>query len=314
MSVRTSILAIVSAGVLLGSLAGSASAAEGVLLAPGRLPDKARAALIAEIASAKTAAPSAFAAVAGLRARLPELDANKRGRLAPITPELKALGPDGLFPMLAELAVDAPARGDLTESAWAAWRISLLEAVGMLRDPRSAAVLHAVLEGAETDHAIVKAAAEALGKLGTDAAAVKLIAMAKAPGPKQRAVLAGMGECRRTRVAHALAAALGARPDAETARLILRSLGNVGSAWAWKTPVVAASGEKDATRKAAAKALVEAFVAYEGEARQMASDAIIVVDEASTPALIAAARARAPQGVQGELDKLAARFARSPLR
>jgi RNase P/RNase MRP subunit POP5 len=226
---------------------------------------------------------------------------------------LKGLGATALFPMLAEVSVDASPRGDLSESAWTAWRVGLLEAVGMLRDPRSEPVLRAVLDSPETNFAVVKAAAEALGRVGSDAAAAKLVAMAKAKGPKQAAVMAGMGECRRTKVAEALAAAIGARPDDATAKLLLRSLGNVGSAWAWKTPVIAASGEEAAVRSAAAKALVGAFVAYEGEARSDATSAILVVDEASTPALIAAAKQKASPEARAALDALAARFAKSPL-
>jgi RNase P/RNase MRP subunit POP5 len=283
------------------------------LIAPGRIPASARASLLTEIESAKTAHPAAFTAVSELRKRLPELDAQKRGRLASITPLLKSIGHEGLFPMLAELAFDAPSRGDLTDTAWKAWRISLLEAVGMLRDARSAPVLSAILDSPETDFAVMKAAAEALGRVGTDKAASKLVAMAKAAGPKQKAVLAGMGECRRTKAAQALASAIGAQPDEATAKLILRSLGNVGSAWAWKTPVIAASGEEAAVRKAAVEALIVAFVAYEGDVRQMASDAILVVDEASTPALIEVAKKGASPRLVADLDALAARFANSPL-
>jgi RNase P/RNase MRP subunit POP5 len=174
-------------------------------------------------------------------------------------------------------------------------------------------VLRAVVDGPESNFAVMKAAAEALGKVGTDSAAARLVALAKAAGPKQKAVLAGMGECRRTKVAEALAAALRGRPDEATAKLVLRSLGNVGSAWAWKTPVIAVSGEEAAVRSIAAKALVSAFVAYEGDARSDAASAILVVDDASTPALIAAAKQKATAEVRAELDKLAVRFANSPL-
>lgn len=312
-SVRRAIVGILLAGLVLGALAGTAAAAEGVVIHPSRIPAGARATLIADIESAKSAHPSAFAAVVEVRKRLPELDANKRGRLPSITPLLKSLGAEGLFPMLAELAVDAPSRGDLTDTAWAAWRVGLLEAVGSVRDPRAEAALTAILESPETDFAVVKAAAEALGKVGTDGAASKLVALSKAAGPKQRAVLAGMGECRRTKVADALAKALASKPDDDTAKHVIKSLGNVGSAWAWKTPVVAASGEEAAVRKATAQALVAAFVAYEGEARKGAASAILIVDEPSTPALIAAAKKKTP-ALSGELDALAARFANSPLR
>jgi HEAT repeat protein len=288
--------------------------ADGVLTAPGRLSAKDRGALVTEVDKARAAVPTSFAAVASLRAQLPELDADKRGRLAPITPMLKSMGTDGLFPMLSEIALDAQPRAALSDSAWTAWRVGLLEAVGSLRDPRSAPVLVSILDGTETDFAVVKAAAEALGKVGTDAAASKLIAMAKRAGPKQQAVLAGMGDCRRERVANHLATVIAGKPDADTAKLVIRALGNVGSAPAWRTSVVAVSGEETATRAAAAKALVGAFVAYSGELRQHASNAIMVVDDPSTVALITAAKKTASGTLAADLDKLATRFAKNPTR
>ena len=317
MSMRSIFVGVLSTALVFGALSavsGGASAAEGVVIAPGRIPSAARATLLAEIDSARQSNPAVFVAVATVRSQVAELDANKRGRLAAITPFLKSIGPEALFPMLAELAVDAPARGDLTDTAWAAWRIGLLEAVGSIRDPRSEGVLIAILESPETDFAVVKAAAEALGKVGSDRAAAKLVLFAKAAGPKQTAILAGMGECRRTVTTDALAKALAANPDAATARLVIRSLGNAGSAWAWKTPIIQVSGEEAAVRRAAAKALVRAFVAYEGEARKAAEKSILVVDDASTPALIEAAKKSASPALAAELDALAARFAKSPIR
>jgi HEAT repeat protein len=317
MRVRSTIVAVLSAGLVFAALAGDAVAAEGVLIAPSRLAAPVRTALVADIQKARKAAPKAFDSVADLRKALPEIDAAKRGRLPSITPALKAIGKDALFPMLEELAVDsslAASRAALTETAWLGWRVSLLEATGMLRDPRAEAVLTAILDSPQAEFAIMKASAEALGRLGTDTAAAKLIAASKGTGAKQTAVLAGMGECRRTIVADALAKAVAGHPDADTAKHVVRSLGNVGSAWAWKTPVIAASGEEAAVRKAAAAALVAAFVAYDGEVRKKAGEAILVVDDPSTPALLTAAKKGAPADLQTELADLAARFAKNPIR
>lgn len=307
------LLSLGLAGAALCASPGSARA-DGVMIGLTALPAPERARLAAEIAKAKAAHPDAFLAVAKARAALPELDANKRGRMAQITPMLKALGPGALHAMLEQLAVEGGGRGDLTGSAWLAWRVSLIEATGMLRDGRAAPVLAAILDSAETDFELVRAAAAALGRLGTDAAAAKLTAMAGARGPKQLAVLAGMGECRRLSAAKALAAAIGARPDPGAALHVVRSLGDVGSAWAWRTPIIAQSGEEVATRAEAARALVSAFAAYDGEVRRKAATAILVVDDPSTPALIQAARRGAAPDLAAALDALAQRFANSPLR
>jgi hypothetical protein len=313
-TMRALAIGILSAGIWLGALAGDALAGEGILIGPDRLAPQDRAALITAIDAAKAQSPSAFQTLAELRRDLPALDANKRGRLVPIAPILKGMGKDALMPMLNELAVDAQGRGDLTETAWLAWRVGLVEAVGMLRDGRSQPVLGAILEGPETEFPVVRAAASAYGKLGTDQVAQKLVALAKAKSPKQKAILAGMGDCRRRPVAEALASMLTARPDADTATVLARSLGDVGSSWAWQTPVISASGEEDVVRGAAAKALVGAYLRYEGETREAIGKAILLVDHASTPSLIAAAKHGAGTADSAALDALAQRLSKNPIR
>lgn len=311
MSVRRTLFGILSASLVMAALSGDARA-DGVAIPAARLPAAARTALLTEIDAARKAQPSAFAALATVRTALPELDAQKRGPLASVTPQLRSIGNDGLFPMLAELAVEALPRGDLTDTAWLAWRIALLEAVGSIRDPRAEATLTAIVDGPETDFAVMKAAVEALGKVASDTAVARLIALSKTAGPKQKAAFAGMGECRRAKVAQALSQLVGARPGEASAKLLIRSLGNVGSAWAWKTPAVAVSGEEAAVRSTAAKALIGAYVAYEGALRHGAGDAILVVDDPSTPTLIEAAK-KANPALTADLDNLAQRYANSPL-
>ncbi len=290
-----------------------ASAASGIVTSAERLPEKARAALSIEIETAKRERPRSFQAVGQLRQDLPMLDTQKRGRFAAIAPMLKPLGKEALLPMLEELAFRGKPQGTLTDSAWIAWRAGVIEAVGMLRDPRAEPVLVAILDGAETEYHVVHAAAAALGRLGTDAAVSKLVAMAKVAGVKQKAVFAGMGECRRTSIATALSSAAALATDAELARVIAHSLGDVGSAWAWQTPVIAASGEEAPTRAIAAKALVDMFIVHEDSVRKMVSNALLVVDDSSTPGLIEAAKKGASPELAAKLDALTQRFARNPI-
>ncbi|MDI3283032.1 hypothetical protein [Polyangium sp. 15x6] len=306
-------IGLVAAGLLLSALTGVASAAEGVWIGPDRIAEQDRAALVQAIGVARKENPTAFDTLARLREDMPALDAQKRGRYVPVAAILKGLGKDALLPMLNELAVDAKPRGDMPDDAWHAWRVGLVEAVGALRDGRAAPVLFAIIDTTEMDTDLVRAAASALGKLGTDAAARKLVGMAKKEGPKQKGVLAGMGDCRRLVVAEALASTLRAHPDAETAILVARSLGDVGSAWAWKTPIIAASGEEDAVRAAASQALVDSYLRYEGEARTAITKAVLMVDHPSTPALVEAAKRSARPGDQAALDALLERFKNSPL-
>lgn len=296
-------------------VAAQAAMADGNVVSPSRLKPSDRTALVAAIQADKKAHPEAFAAVRAISSKAPELDARKRGRMAPLGPRFKALGPGALLPMLELVAIDAPPRGGMSDSAWTALRAGLIEAIGSHRDARGRAVFNAILESPEDDYYVVRAASEALGQLGSNEDAARLVTLSQAGGARHKAVVAGMGHCRRMVVAQELARVLGTGPSEEIARVAIGSLGDVGSAWAWKTPSVAAhSAEESATRAEAAKALVSAFVAYRGELRQASSNALMMVDEASTPSLIAAARAGAPEETARALDALAARFARNPIR
>jgi HEAT repeat protein len=286
----------------------------GVVIAPERLPTNVRLQLASEIEEARNAQPAAFSAVATIQNRMPELEAHKRGRYANVGPLLKTIGPSALLPMLELIAFDGPTRGDLSESAWTAFRSGLLEAVGVLRDPRAGPVLRAVLEGNEREFHVLRSAAEALGYLGDDSSAAKLVEIARTRGPKQEAVLAGMGSCRRLSVAEALASELATHPAAGSAEYVVKSLGEVGNAWAWKTPGASAKSEERAVRETAARALVAAFVSYGEPVRQAASNALMVVDDPSTPTLIQAAQQGASPDVAAALTALGARFQRNPTR
>jgi HEAT repeat protein len=313
-------LAPLALALALGLISGDAHA-DGALVALDRIPAAQRSTLVSTIQQSRLRDPGAFATVAKLRSQLPTLDAHKRGRLAPLTPALHGLGPAGLMAMLERLAVVAEPHDGLTPTAWMAWRLGLLEAVGALRDPRSEPVLQAIVASDLREPEVARAAAAALGKLGSDSAAKTLIARtnkvgAGPPGAKQLGVLAGMGHCRRTVVAERLATVIRGSSDPQTIALVSRSLGDVGSAWAWQTPVVKQSGEESTTRRTAAAALVDAFVRH-GDNRRLAkliTQAILVVDLDATPDLIAEARASAPSSLHGALDRLAKRFANSPLR
>ena len=168
-------------------------------------------------------------------------------------------------------------------------------------------VLVAVL-AREGDFATTRTSAEAVARMDSDEAASALVAaVGKASGERATAILAGMGSCHRAVVARTLADWLAARPDDAAARHVMKSLGHVGSAWAWKT--LAERGDEAASRETAARALVSAYVHYTGEARDAAAKALLVVDDSHTNALIEAAR----RGATGD-SGAGARRARSSVR
>jgi len=263
-----------------------------------------RARLTAWISEAKARSPRTFDALARVRARVPELDAKKRGPIAPLASSLSNLGPDS-FAALAERIVDED-KG-LTGSARRAWRVGLVEAIGTLRDPRVREVVAPLLD--DEDDLVVRVAAAAIGKVSDDASAALLISHLS-----REAVVAGAGTCRRRGMANALAAVVSRRASLSSVKAAVHALGDLGAAWAWNTKTLVAPGEEGDIRSIAAAALVDAYVGFDGEIRQAASNALMVVDEPGTPARIASARSGASSDTLAALDRLAVRFARNPAR
>jgi hypothetical protein len=298
---------VLSFVLLLAAPAGAL--ARGVLVSEEDLDPAARDSLRGEIAAARVAAPEVFERFAALRAKVSEIDAAKRGRLPVFLPSLQAMGPDALLPMLEEIAFDAAARGDLADSAWIGWRASLLEAVGKLRDLRAAPVLRAVIDRGPAQLLITSAATAAYGKLLCDEATRWLVErLAASDGERRLGILRGLGSCRRALAADALAGALRARPDAAEAHILAKSLGDIGSSWAWRTPQVAATGDEDAVRSIAAGALAEMWRSYEGQTRKKIGHALLVVDYPGTPALLRAATADADAATKAAVEGLIDRF------
>ena len=311
---------VVKVATLLCGLAlsapGTASAAAGISLDAAKLPPQTRTELRASIDKARALDPAAFHDVREVFAKARELDSHARGRKAPISLRLAQLGTKALLPMLELVAFDAPALAPISRAETAADRASvsrdLVEAIGLLRDPRARPVLVAVL-AREGDFATTRTSAEAVARMDDDEAANALVAsLGKATGERATAILAGMGSCHRAVIARTLADRLAARPDDAAARHVMKSLGHVGSAWAWKT--LADRHDEAASRETAARALVSAYVQYTGEVRDAAAKALLVVDDAHTVALIEAARRGAPADTAVALDELARRFAQNPTR
>jgi HEAT repeat protein len=303
---------VLLACVALGTWA-TPALADGVVLSPNRLSQADRSALQTELIRARSAEPRVFKQVTHARTLAIRLDARRHGRYATITPHLKHLGRPALLPMLEMLAFDAPARGAMSQGAWLTLRVGLLEAVGSLRDPRAIPVLEGVLDAPMADVEVTRAAAEALGRIGTDRAAHKLIALARVPGPKQIPVIEGMEDCRRLAVARYLATSLEQRPSEQMALALVKSLASVGNAWAWASPVVA--GEQEPTRALAARSLVHAFVRHDGPVREAAAKGVLLVNHTSTQSLVKQARARATtDDMVEQLDRLARRVASNPIR
>jgi hypothetical protein len=299
-----------AAALFLVTLSGSARA-DGIALRASQLKKNDLSALKLKIKQARAKNPSVFKKVADAPKLAVQMDEQKRGRAATITLPLRALGPDALYPMLEMLAVDGPTRGKMSDSAWTTLRSGLLEAVGLLRDKRAKPVLESILRH-ETEFEVVRASAEALGRIGDDDSAKKLAKLALKPSQKQVAVVAALGECRRIVAAEALAKLVGSGDDAQE-QVVIKSLGTVGNAWAWETSEISKSGEGSKVRAIAARALMKSFIANKRYIREKAKRALMVVNDPSTTQLIARARKGASAELGAALDELALAMAQNPI-
>ncbi len=301
-------------GFALLAMPADASAA-GVALDSTQLDATARTSLKADIDKARGESPDVFKAVYDIAARAKDLDAESRAPGIPFTRYFKNLGPRAFYPLVELMVFDSHAPSGLPATAESALRIGVIEAVGGIRDARAMPALAKVFESSR-DLDTVRASANAIGKLGTDDGVQLLITSAKkfqtTDPARERAILVGLHDCRREAAAHFLAQRLDGQPaDAETAKALIKSLGGVGNSWAWKT---LPQNEAAATRKAAAEGLMRAFVHYTGDLREAAAKALLVVDEASTPQMIAKAKAGASRETVMALDDFDKRFAQNPVR
>lgn len=307
--VRNGLAALLGAGLILTTAPASAA---GLLTDAARLPVAARTDLRQLVDAGRREAPRTFADVADVVAHARELDEASRVPGAPLTLHFRKLGAPAVPALLELLAFDPHGADRLPASARSAVVLGAVEAVGAARDSRAVPLLASVLDEAR-DTDVVRATTEALGRIGSDAALNKIeLALAASPSvERERALIAGAGSCRRERMARLLAAKIAARPNDETARVLVRAMGEVGNAWAWRT--MPSRGEETATRSVAAAAALAVYMAYAGETHEAAAKAFLVVDPADADALIANARRGASTDAAVALDKLAQRVHGSAL-
>lgn len=308
---RAAIGALLGVLVTAGTVQAEPLGARGIAIEAKALAPRVSSDLRTQIVKARAADAKSFREVRALVVRAPELHARGRGGRVPLSLVLSKMGKGALLPMLDVLVFDAPS--ELSEEHRPTVRRDVVEAVGLLRDPRALPVLSALLER-DDGPSMTRTVAEAVARLDSAEAAALLVAsFERATGERQVAIARGMGMCHKETVAAALADKLAARPSTPLAMGAILGLGHVGNAWAWKT--LADRSEEASTRARAAKALVTAFVASSDEdVREAATKALLLVDAPSTPELIRDARSGAATTTLEALDRLSRRFANNPAR
>lgn len=276
-------------------------------------PAQATPALQQEIAQARERSPEAFARLEALRVQViaqpPAWE--RRGQVGRA---MKALGADGLLPLLAMLTHLEPLR-----SASAAAREMLLvgaiEAVGALHDRRSAPVMRQLLDGPESSAApVARAAAEALGALADlpdgDGELSFLVERATAGHPRERASIAGLGFARRPAAVAALRARLESAPSPGLTEVIAGAMGWLGSSWAWNALGPGRADEGLALRDELSASLVPAYAASSGRAREAIGRALLMIDHPATPNRLAALHATSDPTLAADLQELERRWLR----
>ncbi len=295
--------ALTAAALLLSSPA----SADGLAAKTSDIPAAERAKLLAEIATFKQSNPAAFTEVHNVKGHLPEGYRNQRNPVPRVGRELRRLGKSALLPMLEALAIKEPPRRGARAHEWVALQVGMLEAVGHLRDVRSAAVLHAIFKGKQA-HDVQRSAAEAMGQL-CDASSLELLRVSLSAGDKRTAAVHGLGQCRRLEAAKLLTTELAAVTSSGEAIVIARSLGRLGSSWAWraKGPSWAAEGAK--VRKLLATALVRSYLRFgDRDSRDAHRIGLTMVKHVDTRAIVASEASTADAATRKSLDVIAKRI------
>jgi HEAT repeat protein len=230
-------------------------------------------------------------------------------RRGQVTRALKALGEHGLLPLLA-LITDEMALKQASPQTREIVLVGAIEAVGVLKDARSAAVMRAILDGPEQNPEIMRAAAVALGQLEDEESLAYLVSHAVPGDGRERAAITGLGYARRPLAARALSARLDARPEPAIAEKVADSMGFMGSSWAWITLGEAHADEGLALRAELSSALITAFPAYKGRAREAIGRALLVIDHPSAPRQLATLTAGTDRTLATDVQALKERWLR----
>ncbi len=304
-------LAVLCAAWLAGA-ASPARAESGVLLAPAQLTARDRAKLDISVRQARQTDAALFARVARARDLAERRTRARRGRHASVTLALRSLGAKALLPMLELLALRTPSKRQMSPAGQATLQVSLLEAVGELRDRRATPVLAAAQRAAHHPD-LAFAATEALCKLDSPSVTAQLVAGLTDKASHLSARIAALGECRNLVAAHELNRWSRAKNPALSLAAV-RGLSNLGNAWAWKTPRLRAKPERQAVREVAGRALLAAYLRHTGNARNRTLKALKVVDYEGMPALIQAAQGRAGANDKQALPRLFAELSQARAR
>lgn len=268
-----------TAALLLGlalGLVGIDARADGVLLAPSKLEAPVRTKLAAGISRARKSHPDTFQKIRSLRGHRPETYRQFRSQEPSVMPELQSLGAGAGWALLDAIAFAPLQRGNATDAEWNAVREGLLLALGELRMPEASPVLRKVFASSNGDWVALRGAAVGLGKLGGDLERMALFEALKRGGLERDAALWGLKYVRRPDVVDAVSPLLGDSSE-DTVRLAARTLGYVGSSWAWKAGNAGNAADEMPIRTKCAEVLLDVYLRYDGRVREQITRSLAMV-------------------------------------
>ncbi len=306
---RRSGKALAFLGTLLS--AAPALAAGGVAIDGRSLPAGEVQTLERDIRAYKATNPGAFDALRTVRGCSEAGYRVARNPVPNCSRELRRLGPGVLLPMLEALALREPTGLATSEAEKRALGHALLQAIGIARDTRALPWVEAVLlRGVRRDAATLGFAGEAIGRIGTDAAVALLIRHSVAGDPLRLAAIAGLGQVRALPTAQHLVGLATQQQPTEVLRAIARSLGVMGSSWAWRAMGPKAHSLGLQVRAEAAGALALLFVLHGGEIREEAGKGLLMTELPGTRAMLTNMRSLTDADGAKAIDKFLSDYKR----
>jgi hypothetical protein len=294
------------------TLGSSVALADGIVIAPSKVATASRASLVKDITAAKRDHAAVRAKVRDVQGVKKDVYSKRQNPIPYAGTELKSLGKDALVPMLESLAFDASQR-ELASNEKEALAIGMLAAIGEIRDARSTPVVTAIFQSQGSSTPIAIAAATALGKR-CDATELQVLEAASAEGNALRiAAIAGLGECRRKEGVVALASILSSSADKDVQTKVVRSLGVVGSSWAWVARGKSEEQKGIEVRTTASDALLDFFV-KNADLRAETRRAFLKCEAPNAVAQIQKAKSGADASTKAALEGIEARLAKRAAR
>ncbi len=259
--------------------------------------------------------PERFQALEEARRGVMELDAMSRSRSVNAARLLSSLDHDMLLPMLWALVNDDPLSSGMGLETWRQWQVGLVEAVGRLRDERSAPVLMSLLEDGPHFPRLVRVTTASIGRSGDVASLERVMELARADESLRSPIVEGLGSSRQEEALDYLLAINGDDGQSKFHRQAARSLGDWLNQGGWETSVYEdRRGMWRERRQGAMEAMVARYVEAPSEVQRELSKSLQLGGVEVAKEVVEGRLAEGDEAQRQALEALLAELEASPLR